>query len=205
MRRRAALDGRARSLRQRYREDFVELGIICCAVEDHELCKWLEDSETDKPFTSFTAWLDDAWARERTTAWEAYQSVRDNRDDIAEMDMREIPRKNLNTCRKLSSAVKRDPRVLAAAKTKTNPEFVETVRKAHPDQHIDREVLVTLKLTEEQELDLRTACDDFRELNGTPDATLSECVHGIVFDFHQEQGDRAKEAKAMALNVEVIQ
>lgn len=200
----SCLDGRARALAKEARESYVEIGLICVEVENRELWQFAQNDE-GRNYTTFSEWMTDVWGESRATAYEAKSAIKACKDIVPEMDLRATKRCNLKSMGKLSTAVIKDPEIQEAARTKSKREFVKTVRDKYPGQHIEEENPFPLSFNEDQEQDVLAACADYRALNDTPLASIAECIHGICWDFSQENRDRAEQAKAMAQAAGMVQ
>jgi hypothetical protein len=129
-------DARMRALEAQTRRSYVEIGLIC--VEMRERSLWLKviDVKTAQYFHSFDAWLMSAAGVSRSSAYAAMKAI-DMLTDVPIADLREIPRCNAMNLGKLSTAVRREPEILQAAKDLTEEEFVAKVQSAYPEQHLE--------------------------------------------------------------------
>lgn len=126
----SALDERARVLDAMNDNWYIEVGLICCLVED----RW---EEFRLPYPHFSAWLEAAMPRSQSSAREAKTTYRNCH--LTEAEMREIPRGKLKKMAECSPAVQRDPGVREKAKDKqvTERAFVDYVNLSFPDQHLE--------------------------------------------------------------------
>ena len=126
---------------------YMEVGLICREVDAYLLWEKRIDPETGQPCTSFSRWVHVCCPRSYATVYAAMRDV-EALKDIPDQHLAEIPSSNVPVVKQLSTAVRADPKVLHAAKTKRNEEFVEQIRRDHPDQHIEARKLLRFKLEE---------------------------------------------------------
>ena len=123
------LDQRVRSLDILCRTAFVQLGFLCQEVQTRSLWRCLGQE-------SFTAWILDAAPYSYSYCHEA-KRVLGELADVPKHDLLEMSRGNLYELRKLSTAVRKDPAVIRAAKTLNPTAFTEFMEHEHTDQHIE--------------------------------------------------------------------
>jgi len=132
----AQLDSRLRVLERQHRRSFIEIGVILNEMSDRQLWQQLVDPKTAQPFASFDRWLADAAPVSRSGGYAAMGVLR-KVTDVSVAELQEMPRCNVMALPQLSPQVRRDPAVLAAAKTESEDEFLRTIETNHPDQHIE--------------------------------------------------------------------
>jgi hypothetical protein len=160
------LDKRARQIEDEAANLFVELGLICKQVADRELWRHIEVQVRDEdgsaipgefePAHSFDHWVHDALPWSNGTAYSALGVARDCADIPIE-ERREIPRGNLETLRKLSPAVRRDPLIREAAKKEKPEQFVRTIADNFPTQHLEISSPMRFRPSEGQRGDIEAA------------------------------------------------
>lgn len=124
------LDKRLRSIEQKQKHHFVEIGLICNEVSDRALFKELG-------YKSFDLWIITAAPVCRSGAYAAMRALKDL-EGIPLSDLIEMPRANIETLRKLSSNVGRTPEVIEAAKTSGERQFKEYLQQEQPQQHVEQ-------------------------------------------------------------------
>jgi hypothetical protein len=136
------LDDRLRFLERQYKRNFVERGFILLEMEERQLWKCLIDSETGDEFQSFERYIVTAASHSRADCFESLRAVKELRD-IPREQLMNIPRKNIGILSQLSTKVRRDPDVIAAAQTATKADFIGHIQENHPDQAIEQETKLT--------------------------------------------------------------
>lgn len=112
---------------------YAGLGLMALAVEKRMLWRHVTNPEDGLPCRSFGTWVRVCAPRGYSTVYQALRDV-EELADVPAADLAQIPQSNLATMKQLSSKVRRQPAVLAAAKTQR---FVEYVNEHHPEQHIE--------------------------------------------------------------------
>jgi hypothetical protein len=109
---------------------YASLGLMALTVERRMLWKHVPGC------TSFASWVRYAAPRGYSVV---YAALRDCEElaDVPAADLAQIPASNFHTLKQLSSRVRRTPAVLEAAKTQRAEEFVGTIRRDFPNQHIE--------------------------------------------------------------------
>ena len=144
-----ALDQRVRTIGRQHQEDFTELGLIIREVESRELWKYIVSNDGETMCHSLDQWMHEALPWSNGTAYSALGVARDCADIPVE-DRKQIPRGNLETLRKVSPAVRRDPQVIKRAK-ETQPEaFVRELATEHPYEHLEGKLKYRFSPTESQ-------------------------------------------------------
>lgn len=132
---------------QRRKRRYSEIGLAALAAERLELWKRHIDSETGYPCRSFSRWVLMACPAASSTVhaakkdMEAFVGPRWPKEDGAGVpagDLAEIPHENIWTMKQLSSKVRRQPAVLAAAK-QDRAALVKLIQADYKDQHIEAE------------------------------------------------------------------
>jgi hypothetical protein len=124
------LDTLMRQLEQQYKRSYVMRGVCGLEVKQRQLWKVLQ-------FSSFEQWLQNACPQSRADVYAAMRTV-EELTEIPRQELEEIPRMNLKVLQSLSTAVRRDPEVLQAAKVCSEREFVARVRQTHPEQAMEQ-------------------------------------------------------------------
>jgi hypothetical protein len=125
---------------QRFDDDerlrYTRAGLMVQTVQKRMLWQRRLDPETNYPCRSFGRWLRICCPYSYATAYSALRDV-DDLQDLPADELAQIPHANIPTMKQLSGGVRKRPEVLAAAKTQSNEEFVETIRQAFPHQHLE--------------------------------------------------------------------
>jgi len=157
---------------------FIWRGIVLREIERREL--WKDDK--DALYTSMNDWIHRApgkSARDRYAALAAVEALK----EIPLQDLSQIPRCNVETLQKMSSSVRVQPEVLEAAKGSEDA-FVAHVQAHHPDQHIQKRVKPTLRLTPP----VQDALDAYAA--AYPEVTDRQGqLEGALIDWMQERND----------------
>jgi len=132
---------RLRLLDQTLKYSYAEIGVICRRVKLSQLWRQRTDPATGETISSFERWVRVAAPWANSTVFAAMRDV-EELTDVPEADLLEIPATNMTTLKQLSTAVRKDPDVLLAAKTMRSEEFVEKIRAEHPMQHIEKKVVL---------------------------------------------------------------
>ena len=140
------LDSRIRELERQHRRSFVELGLICNEMADRSLWQELVNPETGNFFQSFGSWLMDAAQVAHSSAYKAMKVLKEL-SDVPVEDLQEMSRANVIIVSQLSTKVRRDPKVIAAAKTQTEAAFHQILETDYPEQHIESTARMDLKPT----------------------------------------------------------
>lgn len=153
----------------------TEIGILCREVRDTPL--WQCRCE------SFESWMSLAAPRARSTAYQYLREVTELQD-IPDEHLSQIRGENVDTVRQLSTAVRAEPEVLEAARTQKAKEFVGTIRRDHPEQHISRRSRYRLNPTEEQKAEIEEAVELAIERGDAN--TREEAIFMWAMDYKQD-------------------
>jgi hypothetical protein len=189
---------RMREWNQTERLRYSQIGLMCLEVQKRRLWNYVDDGGI--PCRSFARWLKVCAPYSYSTAYAALADVEELQDVPAD-DLAQIPQSNFFTFKQLSTAIRREPSVIAAAKTQRTEAFVDTIRKDFPDQHISRRKSFHLNPTEEQKAEIDEA---FELAIRRGDArTKEEAVFGWAVNYKQECQDNTVEE--MTNETEVVQ
>jgi hypothetical protein len=153
----------------------TEIGILCREVRDTPL--WQCRCE------SFESWMSLAAPRARSTAYQYLREVTELQD-IPDEHLSQIRGENVDTVRQLSTAVRAEPEVLEAARTQKAKEFIGTIQRAHPEQHISRRSRYRLNPTEEQKAEIEEAVELAIERGDAN--TREEAIFMWAMDYKQD-------------------
>jgi hypothetical protein len=126
------------SLDQAFRNGYIRAGLICMEVRDRGLWRELD-------FHSFNDWLIHSAPYSRAHCYQAMKDIAEL-SDIGQQDLLAVDTRNIATLKKLSSAVRSDPTVLAAAATMPQDAFAGYLATNHPQQHVQATQRVTWNL-----------------------------------------------------------
>jgi hypothetical protein len=116
-------------LDQAFRNGYIRAGLICMKVRDRGLWRELD-------FHSFNDWLIHSAPYSRAHCYQAMKDIAEL-SEIGHQDLLAVDTRNIPTLKKLSSAVRSDPTVLAAAATMPQDAFAGYLATNHPQQHIE--------------------------------------------------------------------
>ena len=153
----------------------TEIGILCREVRDTPL--WQCRCE------SFESWMSLAAPRARSTAYQYLREVTELQD-IPDEHLSQIRGENVDTVMHLSTAVRAEPEVLEAARTQKAKEFIGTIRRDHPEQHISRRSRYRLNPTEEQKAEIEEAVELAIERGDAN--TREEAIFMWAMDYKQD-------------------
>jgi hypothetical protein len=156
------------------RKAFALRGLVLLMVEERELWRIAG-------YPSMNRWVIEAAPWSHGACHEAMRAV-EQLKDVPMVDLVEIPRCNLVQLQHLSTSVRIEPATLEAAKTLSEDAFAEHVQAKHPDQHIERPVKPTLRLTPP----VVDALDAYGE--AYPDIQERQAqLEGVMIDWLQER------------------
>ena len=158
-------DKRVREIESDSRTLFTELGLLCREMAERELWRYIP-SRTGGLCHSLDHWIHEALPWSNGTAYSALGVARDC-SDIPVEERKLIPRGNLETLRKLSPAVRRDPLIREAAKSQQPAEFVRTIAADYPTQHLEITSVIRFRATTDQRADIDSALELCASLEGT--------------------------------------
>lgn len=150
-------DKRVREIESDSRTLFTELGLLCREMAERELWRYISSSSGGLCH-SLDHWIHEALPWSNGTAYSALGVARDCADIPVE-ERKLIPRGNLETLRKLSPAVRRDPLIMEAAKSQPPAEFVRTVAADFPSQHVENLLPMRFKPSEGQRVDIEASIE----------------------------------------------
>lgn len=134
---------------------FAARGKALLVIEERKLWEGRADS--------MGQWIRKVAPKSWRECYAAMSTIRAVLPDVGMEDLKEMKRCNIEEVKKLSSAVRRDPKVIESAKVLTRKEFLEKTAADHPNQHIG----VQSKLEEAIEMCMvleglsRKAAEDF--------------------------------------------
>lgn len=151
------LDSRLIVLELTTRRSFIEIGLICLEVKNRSLWAKFEEGN-GVPFHSWEAYVTQRLGVSGSTAFSAVK-VLENTRGVPVEQLKEMPRRNAVRFAQLSSKVQKNPKVIEQAISGSEKEFVESLKKNHPDQHIGKAPALVLGFNPEN----RAEFDDMVE------------------------------------------
>jgi hypothetical protein len=134
----AHLTAELKRLDAAFRNGYLRAGFICMEVRSRGLWKELD-------FHSFNDWLIHSAPYSRSHCYQAIKDI-EELSGIGQHDLLAIDTRNIPLLKKLSSAVRSDPTVLAAAATMPQDAFAGYLATNHPQQHLSATQRVTWNL-----------------------------------------------------------
>lgn len=175
---------------------YSQIGLMALAVDRRLLWKWRTDPADGFPCRSFSRYLKIACPYACSTVYAALRDV-ESLQDVPADELAQIPQSNIATMKQLSTQVRAQPAILKAAQTQRTEAFVETVRRAHPDQHLSRRSAFRFNPTEEQRAEIEEAVDLAIQRG---DATCKEeAIFMWAIGYKQECEQRMMEAHGKAV------
>lgn len=151
---------------------FIWRGIVLREIERREL--WSDG------YTSMHDWMIKAAPYSIRDCYAAMSAV-DDLKDVPVDDLAAMPRCNVTLLQELSTAIRTDSETIEAAKTMGEDEFVAHVQARHPNQHVQKRVKPTLRLTDP----VRDALDEYAK--HYPDVLDRQGqLEGLLIDWLQE-------------------
>jgi len=137
------------------RMSYAQIGLMALAVERRMLWKYRQDHADGLPCRSFARWVRICCPYAYSTVYAAKNDV-ESLSDVPAEQVAQIPQSNFRTMKQLSTQVRNDPKVLEAAKGRTDT-LVEFVKAKHPTQHIEADSMFRCPLNEGQMEDVEAA------------------------------------------------
>jgi len=138
-----ALAGILGSLDTIEKQSFALRGMACLLLEERELWKEFIDAEVGLPYSSLDRFLKQTLPNSWGYCRDALRAVKELRE-MPFADLLEMPRCNIETLKKVSTNVRKEPKVIEAAKTQTESQFAQTLTRDYAQAIESR---ATLKLT----------------------------------------------------------
>jgi hypothetical protein len=139
---------RIRDLDEKDRVSYATRGRICSVVKKQMLHVQRINPETGEPYT-LSGWI------RACSPWGYASSFAALRDfealsDIPSSDLVEMPESSIKILTQLSTSVRSQPSVIAAAKTQRSDELIGFIQRDHPDQHISSRHALRIVLDDDQ-------------------------------------------------------
>src|SRR5215471_17767948 len=136
-------------------------------------------------FTTWNAWLVDAAPRSRSYIYLAIGRYEELIHDIPEEELSKIPLGSAGVLRQLSSSVRKNPAVRAAAKGKPR-ELRKVLATEFKDQHIETVVEINLKFTASQWAIVEAEYEKY--LMEDPRLTMEQFFEFCVLEIQEDAG-----------------
>jgi hypothetical protein len=157
----AILFARMRSLDDTDRLSYAERGRILKTVMNSMLHLQRIDPETGDP-CSWTRWVRMASPWSYAQSFAAYRDI-EALSDVPMEHLAKIPEANIKTLIQLSTKVRNEPAVLLAAQTQNGPDFIQNIKRVHPEQHIEAKRTFRFVADESQAAEIQDALDKAME------------------------------------------
>ena len=169
---------------------YAEVGLMADTVDSKLLWRFRVDPEDGLPCRSFARWAH-ICPYPYSTLYAAMRDVREligvEGKGVDPEDVAEISQGNIATMKSLSTAVRRDPKVLQAAKTMRPEKFVEEVQKSHPNQALETRKPMKFNFTASQSAIVQGAIDIAIRTGYA--ASREELLESWSVNWMQEQGE----------------
>jgi hypothetical protein len=165
---------------------YARIGIMCDAVYKRLLWQHIIDPASGQPCHSFARWVRVASPHAYSTCYAAMEDIR-SLSDVPADDLAQIRQSNFATMKQLSTAVRRDPTILEAAKSMRTEKFVEAVNLKHPGQALEGRSRIYLNATAGQKAVILEAIEVAIRTGYA--ASAAEVVEGWAAEFMQGQGE----------------
>jgi hypothetical protein len=156
---------------------FAARGMACMLIEERELFRQLTDPEVGRPFESLDRFLKVTLPKSWSYCRDALRTVKELKDTPF-TDLLEIKRCNLETLAKVSSGVRKEPKVIQAAKALPEKEFAQKMNREF-NQHIETKSTLKLTYTAGEMAEIEKALDDVGKKCGEGDRAgqlLALCI-----------------------------
>jgi hypothetical protein len=172
-------DARVREIDQLVRESWIELSAICIRVRDRQEWKYM-----DGEYHSFDAWLVEAAPCCRATAYKGMGVLSVLAKDLGPEQLTGIEIGNASLLAQVSAAVRKDPEVLAAAKSgRHSKKLRDVVKKKFPEQHIEDVTEKKFHFQESRWQIVYDAIMSCRDAYGAPAMSYEEALEAICSEF----------------------
>ena len=162
---------------------YAAIGLMAHEVWRRLLWQHATDPANGLPCRSFARWVRVYAPNGYSTVYAAMRDV-EALPDVPAEDIAQLPQSSFKTLKQLSTAVRRDPEVLAAAKSGKNEALVAHVQKHHPDQHLEEYDRVVFNLTHGAKSEIDEAVDLAIERGDS--RTKEEWLLMVAIDYKQE-------------------
>lgn len=179
------ISARVRQWDETERLKYAQIGLMAVVVEKRLLWKHVTDPADGLPCSSFGRWARCCAPHAYSTLYAAKRDCEELKD-VPVADLVEIPQSSFATMKQLSTKVRANPKVLAAAKT-GRAELVDYVKAHHPGQHVESRSPYRLNPTEGQRAEIEEAVElAIRRGDAT---SPEEAIFGWAVDYKQGHVD----------------
>ena len=180
------LDKRAREIERLLTSTWVELADLIATMRD--CAYWREGG-----YTSLHSWLKSACPCSRSWAYLAVGAYDELKADIPVEELRQMPLSNADILKKLPRASRKDPKILAGAKSKPPREFLPAVIAACPESHLEQFVAWTFKFTTSQAKTMAAFFEAFRLLSEEDPGSDETILEDLTAEWMLENQERIQE------------
>ncbi len=165
---------------------FAVRGMVALIMEERELWQIATDPDTGQPYASLDQWFRTASPISHSSWRDALRTIKELRDTPLEELMR-IKRCNLEQMKKISTRVRRLPKVIEAAIALPEKQFVAYVNEKYPGQYLEvkRPIVMAPEgdCTEfEQAIEMAMLIDECKD--------RAEAIKAISIAYLQDKGNQ---------------
>lgn len=160
--------------------------VIIAEFRRRSLWRYLIDPEVGEVFPHETAWLSSGFVGCRRVNFEAKKDA-ENLADVEPAKLIDMPKASIKVLTSVSTAVRNDPEVLAAAKAGED-KLLEKLETDHPGQHIERRKPMTIRPTRSERKVIDAAVEWAME-HGIAGSITEAIVRGMETALNQWQLD----------------
>ena len=175
------VDARIREIGQFVKTSFIEIGVLCCEVEDKELHKYLCD-EAGVQYRTFDDWLSRALPFCRSSAYQAKRLVR-TLHDVPVAQLAEIPRSNLEVLKFIPESERRDEIWLRKARECNHDTFFDLVRRELPDLLLEHKRKMILSFCNGQYEFVDGVCKKIQERH---QCSREEAIEALAASYRED-------------------
>jgi hypothetical protein len=146
---------RMRTLDDTDKFSYAEKGKICLDIKNTLDYRNRINPDTGQP-CSLSQWIRLAAPWSYQTCFSAMRDL-ESLSDIPMEHLAKVPQVNFPILKQLSTAVRAQPSVLSAAKTQRVDQFIEKIKRDHPDQHLEARKTLRFVADESQAAEIEEA------------------------------------------------
>lgn len=181
---------RASFIDSQTRSTFMEAGMLADFVERRRLYQCVDNPETGMPCQSQNEWISAFCPFSRSTWFDAKKRWKELAD-IPAADRVQMPRSNVLVMQSLSTAVRKDPAVIQAAKNMSADAFRQKIETEHPEQCIETQKPMHLKPEKSQAKVIDAAVDRAIQLGAHSREEAFEMMAVEFLSSHPEEEEGA--------------
>ncbi|HEY3620733.1 MAG TPA: hypothetical protein VGK96_28350 [Candidatus Sulfotelmatobacter sp.] len=176
------LDQRVRSLDVTAKTSYIERGLILREMKRRFPWDDLTDPTTDAPYTSFDRWVLSAAPYSYRDCYAAMAAAEELRDIDSEK-LAGIPRCNIVVMQSLSTEVRNRPETLQAAAAQSEREFISTIQRTAPEQHLEHRAT-----KQDEAIEIAMAIEGTSSRKTALDAVFDWYIAEHVADYEKMRG-----------------